>query len=752
MTQPSAESRLPESSLTSAEAARPFLDHLYGDQLSVIEPSRRIWTAEVAEEVRHRIEDAPDEGPESTWVKLGNQMAGASREAILLVAEMTYLRELPLVHEQVLPSTKREHVHDILSWSENPPSIPPSMERGFEAPGEWHGGMGYLQYLWAHLVWLAKFVKVWSALTPTEQEAARRDPWALHGVADTVKRDIPSIRACLLYLTFPDIYLPSVSARHKRQIRDAFAHEIRGATGNNDLSVDKDLYEIRQVLERANGGAIDFYLEPFAETWRHRRKVDERAWAVRQRPGGHELETWLAEGFVSLEAAHLTRLGDDATKAQVRDAIDSGYEHVDYVQRIGLTEDYFAFLTRMKHDDLVVARRDDQVWLGRISGPPEYTDDEPRLRRAVEWQGNPVDAAALPPAASSLLATPSRNVIDLTDSHDALEQLLVDEDGGDLEGAGEPAIDGAQTGPQRLRRGDDALARALFTGAAWIDDYIALLESRRQVIVHGPPGTGKTFVARKIARHVAGDDQVQLVQFHPSYAYEDFFEGFRPRAQPDGSLTFDKVPGPLRRIAADAASNPGIPYVLIIDEINRGNLAKVFGELYFLLEYRDENVTLQYSPETPFTLPKNLFIIGTMNTADRSIAMVDAAIRRRFSFIEMHPDVEPVRGLLTRWLEATGQGDFRADLLAALNAEIGEEDREFKIGPSYLMRDQAATHGGLEQVWRHDILPLLEEHYYGRLTRAQVMGQFSLDALKRRITQSELATAGSDEAPEPSDL
>ena len=195
-------------------------------------------------------------------------------------------------------------------------------------------------------------------------------------------------------------------------------------------------------------------------------------------------------------------------------------------------------------------------------------------------------------------------------------------------------------------------AADLLMDRAELQKIADLLWERHQVIFYGPPGTGKTYLAKALARHLTDDGAVRLVQFHPSYTYEDFFEGFRPKSADEGTstLTFELTPGPFRLFAEAAKDNPTTPYILIIDEINRANLAKVFGELYFLLEYRDEAISLQYSPKEEFTLPPNLFLIGTMNTADRSISRIDTAMRRRFAFIELDPRIPPVQGLLARWL------------------------------------------------------------------------------------------------------
>ncbi|SHG26128.1 McrB family protein [Streptoalloteichus hindustanus] len=277
-----------------------------------------------------------------------------------------------------------------------------------------------------------------------------------------------------------------------------------------------------------------------------------------------------------------------------------------------------------------------------------------------------------------------------------------------------------------LPAANQELADRLHFDLPWLEKTVALLQHRKQIVLYGPPGTGKTHLARELARHITDPDAIRLVQFHPSYTYEDFFEGIRPQLN-GTTATFELVHGPLRRLADDAKADKGRPYVLIIDEINRANLPKVFGELYFLLEYRDEAIDLQYSPGDRFSLPANIFVIGTMNTADRSIALVDSAMRRRFAFVELHPDHPPVRDVLSRWAEAHGKDDGREVLLARLNQLIGAE-HEFKIGPAYLMKPDADH--GLDLVWRHSILPLLEEHFYESMSRQRVHETFGLDAVR----------------------
>ena len=274
----------------------------------------------------------------------------------------------------------------------------------------------------------------------------------------------------------------------------------------------------------------------------------------------------------------------------------------------------------------------------------------------------------------------------------------------------------------------ESLASETFLPVSLLQEIKLLLEEKKQVVFQGPPGTGKTYIARKLARALAGsEDRVTLVQFHPSYAYEDFVQGYRPSLN-HGQAGFQLKKGPFLRAAGCARDEPEANHYLIIDEINRGNLAKVFGELYFLLEYRNEEMALQYSDE-PFYLPDNLYIIGTMNTTDRSIALVDLALRRRFYFVEFHPSKEPVKDVLRKWLRAKADGmEWVADLLDEANRLLGSNDQA-AIGPSYFMRP-GLDEAGVERVWEHSVLPYIEERLFGE---RESLDQFDLDRLRRAV-------------------
>ena len=262
---------------------------------------------------------------------------------------------------------------------------------------------------------------------------------------------------------------------------------------------------------------------------------------------------------------------------------------------------------------------------------------------------------------------------------------------------------------------------ALSMDVSMLNRWIASIGRKGQAVIYGPPGTGKTYAVEHLARHLVGgkDGFVDLVQFHPSYGYEDFMQGLRPISRDDGRLDYRMVPGKFHDFCREARTRSG-PCVLIVDEINRANLSKVFGELMYLLEYRGQKVTLAGGGS--FSIPPNVILLGTMNTADRSIALVDHALRRRFAFLELTPNM----ATLLNFHDNSSVSLALVDLLKEINAEIG--DRHYQIGISYFLVDQLIDH--LEMIWCTEITPYLEELFFDREDRAR---KYSWESVKAQL-------------------
>lgn len=237
----------------------------------------------------------------------------------------------------------------------------------------------------------------------------------------------------------------------------------------------------------------------------------------------------------------------------------------------------------------------------------------------------------------------------------------------------------------------------------------------RNIIFYGPPGTGKTYVAKKVAVALTGDEEPgpesrwRLVQFHPSYAYEDFVQGLRPALE-EKELRYKLHQGPFLQVCKAAEADPDRFHVLIIDEINRGDPARIFGELLYGLEYRDEPVDLASGGS--LVVPPNLVILGTMNSVDRSVALVDHALRRRFGFVRVDPSPEAV------------DSPRLGALLVQFNEWlIVQLDAEHAIGHSVFLNPalaKVAPDEAIDRVWRHDVRPLLEEYFFGQPDRLKM--------------------------------
>jgi 5-methylcytosine-specific restriction enzyme B len=297
--------------------------------------------------------------------------------------------------------------------------------------------------------------------------------------------------------------------------------------------------------------------------------------------------------------------------------------------------------------------------------------------------------------------------------------------------------DGDSGGIQKPYGVEDLVASGMFLTPQELEQVLTRLRSKKAMILQGPPGVGKTFLARKLAYALMQEvdhERLEMVQFHQSYSYDDFVRGYRPMEGKAGGFGLQN--GVFYNFCRKAMDDPGREYVFIIDEINRGNLSQIFGELLMLIEADKRGpeyaVPLVYhNPGEPrFFVPHNLYLIGLMNLADRSLAMVDYALRRRFVFVTLRPQYEG--DLFRRWLldrsMKPGLVDRIVERMSALNRQIREDPllgENYQIGHSYFT-PPGEDFSGLDEDWyrlivRTEIVPLLREYWFDNLQKAEEM-------------------------------
>lgn len=397
------------------------------------------------------------------------------------------------------------------------------------------------------------------------------------------------------------------------------------------------------------------------------------------------------------------------------------------------------FAVEISEGDIVLAANGMTILgIGRVIGGYEFNSEhEFPHQRQVEWLS--VGDWQMPESSEGLQSI-VRVLGKFNDNLLAIELRIQSSEPPDLGGGEDPK-------PKKPIRLSGILGRIQ-----------SVLARKGQVILYGPPGTGKTYWAEKAANDLAaissfgklfeslseteknmvlGDTQksglVRLCCFHPAYGYEDFLEGYRPE-NIDGHVSFKLRDGVFKGMCKEAAGSPEQSFYLIVDEINRGDIPRIFGELLTTLEKdkRGKRIVLPVSQEV-FSVPKNVFLIGTMNTADRSISLLDAALRRRFGFVEMMPDGKvlkdsAVSGIpLRAWFDA---------LNTRIREHVGRDARNLQIGHSYLMHGESPLKdfASLKRAFRDDIIPLLEEYCYEDYTTlAMILGDQLVDSAAQRI-------------------
>jgi MoxR-like ATPase len=429
----------------------------------------------------------------------------------------------------------------------------------------------------------------------------------------------------------------------------------------------------------------------------------KRYWIYAPGKGSRLWEEFYAKGIMGIGWEELGDLMQYHSKEEMKSKMKEIYGQEFSYKNAGHAT--WQFANEVKIGDVIIVKKGSKKIIGRGIVSSDYFFDDSRDEYNHIHKVNWTHKGEWDHEGQIVLKTLT-DITPYTDYYKKLEFMFV-------ESSDEDPIEEAETPQYESYTVEDFLSEVYMDEEKYYT-LKSLLLKKKNLILTGAPGVGKTYTAKRLAYSIMGEkdtSRVMVVQFHQSYSYEDFIMGYRPS---ENGFALSK--GPFYQFCKDAEPDDERPYFFIIDEINRGNLSKIFGELLMLIENdkRGSRVRLLYSDEQ-FSVPKNVYIIGMMNTADRSLAMIDYALRRRFAFFEFEPAFESDGFKKYQEKTATIKFDRLIDTVVALNREITQDTSlgsGFRIGHSYFCTEDKIDDKWLFENVEFELIPLIKEYWF----------------------------------------